>query len=278
MVPDRRRKPLALSVAIGVVALLSLLLLSPSRPLFADSSTSVTEDSSALTPQDRALVATVPFSSGPLLNRTGAFDTRFSIPPGTAWQDIYENPHIVSLYIAEVPGSAHREITEGDVEAVFPIEARYLFQALGDYAAYPRITPRTVYDAERSTLDGPFAYHKRVQKVSAQFLGFGETYLFVTNNYESRLTKSSWGIKWNLEQSLDDKFYSLMGSWYVQQIQCGAKPCSYLRYFNHTGLTDRPPVPIPILRYFTGNNFRSLLVDFFHEAVRIRAEEKRTAS
>lgn len=275
MVPNRQRKSIAFA-AVELATFLALFLLSSVAVVSADSNTS--EDSSALTVHERARVARVPYSGSPLINRSGFFDTRFSAPADTVWKDIYKRPRIISLTMTPVPGSSRRAVSDVDVEATFPIEAIYLFQALANYSAYPRILPRTVYDGERSTRIGPMVYHKRIQKISATFLGFGETFLFVTNNYESRLGRHEWGLKWNLEKSLDGKFFSLTGSWYVQEIQCGSTPCSYLRYFNRTGFTDPIPIPLPILRFFTSNSFRSLLVDFYHAAVRIRDAERHPTS
>ncbi len=228
------------------------------------------QGSSALSADEQALVAGVPVSSGPIRNTSNKFDVRFEIPQGLDWREIYKKPRLVTLSIDPLPDGSGREESIGDVEEVFPIEAKYLFRALIDYSSYPRISPRTVFSVDRSSLHGPFAYHKRVQKVSAQFLGFGQTYLFVTNNYESRLGRDEYGLKWNLEQSLDDKFYIMTGSWYVKGISCDGEACSYVRYYNHTGFTRPPTVPLSILGLVTGTSFKNLPGQFYREALRLK--------
>lgn len=226
---------------------------------------------SALTPHERAVVASIPFSTNPLVNTSGRFLERYSIAQGMKWQDIFKRPTIITLSIGPVPGDPSRESSVGDVHGVFPIEPEYFFKALVDYSSYPRVSPRTVFTTDRSTFSGPFDYHKLVQKVSARFLGFGQTYFFVTNNYEVRLGGDSYGLKWNLEKSLDGKFYSLMGSWYVKGMRCDGTPCSYVRYFNRTGFTEAPAVPLAILRIVTEASFKNLPLQFYNEAVRLRA-------
>ncbi len=243
--------------------------------VLADSFSSDPVGSSVLTSQERAQVASVPYSNAPLINRTNKFDTRFDRVSNQSWREIFQNPEVVSLYLEQVPGDGSRQVTVGDVNAVFPVQAKYFFRALIDYSSYPRVSPRTVFDAERSSRSGPFQYHKRVQKVSAQFLGFGQTYLFVTNNYETRLGKDQYGLKWNLEKSLDNKFFSLTGSWYIEGMNCDGTPCSYVRYFNRTGLNSAPPVPAPILRYVTATSYKNMMIQFFNKAVRLEAADRR---
>lgn len=231
---------------------------------------SVDQESPVLSADEQALVAAVPVSSAPIRNRSNRFDVRFEIPSGLDWRQIYMKPRLITLSIDPVPDGSGREESIGDVEAIFPIEAKYLFQALVDYSSYPRVSPRTVFSADKSSLHGPFVYHKRVQKVSAQFLGFGQTYLFVTNNYETRLGPDEYGLKWNLEQSLDQKFYIMTGSWYVKGMSCDGEPCSYLRYYNHTGFNKKPPVPVSILGLVTGSSFKNLPGQFYREALRLK--------
>lgn len=263
--PSKPRLIRLRTAALG--ALLFALL--PFRAI-ADGGT-VAENESVLSADERALVAAVPVSRAPLRNLSNSFDVRFEMPPGLDWRQIYMKPRLVTLSIDPLPDGSGREESIGDVEAVFPIEAKYLFQALVDYSSYPRVSPRTVFSLDKSLLHGPFVYHKRVQKVSAQFLGFGQTYLFVTNNYETQLGRDEYGVKWNLEQSLDDKFYIMTGSWYVKGISCDEKPCSYVRYYNHTGFTKPPAVPLSILGFVTGTSFRNLPGQFYREAVRLKA-------
>lgn len=260
-------------------ALLFFLWLSTCCPVVADGSNPPPDTGSVLTPTERNLVGSVPYSSKPLLNRSGVFDTRFSVARGLVWQDVYEKPRIVNLTIGPVPDDPEHAESIGDVEGVFPIEAKYYFEAIADYNAYSRISARTLYDVGRGEGSGPFAYHKRILKISGQYLGFGDTYLFVTNNYEERLAKGSFGLKWNLEKSLDGKFYSLTGSWYLQALRCNGGPCTYARYFNTAGFTRRPRVPSSILAFFTAATLRNLLEEFYQEAVAIRhsAEQRSTS-
>lgn len=235
-----------------------------------DPSSRSSSNHSALTAGERALVAKVPYSNQPMLNRSGRFDTQFAMAPDTDWRKIYERPVITNLSFDPAPKRPRRMLVTGDVEGVFPINPKYLFRVLTDYPAYPQISEQTVYSGLRSTLTGMFAYHKRVQKVVARFLGLGETFLFVTNDYAMQLGKGRYGLKWNLERSLDGKLYSLSGSWYLQAVRCGEHTCSYLRYFNQTGLAASPRVPTWILSYFTGNALRDLLVEFYRAAARLR--------
>lgn len=268
MVRKSRESELTRAVAATLGVLLVAFL--PTSTLFGDNNASPPEGGSRLSPEEQALVATVPYSSSPVLNRTGTFDERYAVSKNLKWRDVYKKPRLITLSIDPVPGGSGRESSIGDVEGVFPIEPAYFFEALIDYSSYPRVSPRTVYSIDRSTLSGPFVYHKRVQKVSAQFLGFGQTYLFVTNNYEAELGKDEYGLKWNLEKSLDGKFYTLMGSWYVKGMVCDGLPCSYVRYFNHTGFNDPPPVPISILGLVTGSSFKNLPLQFYRAAVRLK--------
>lgn len=260
----------AIKAAAAAGVFLSLLWISTSLRVAADNVSPSSGEGSVLTPAEQSLVVSVPYSSGPLLNRSGNFDTRFSVTPDLVWQDIYEKPRIITLTIGSVASDPRHAKLIGDVEAVFPIEAKYYFEAVADYDAYPRVSRQTVYDVGRGERSGLFAYHKRIIKISGQVLGIGDTYLFVTNNYEERLGKGSYGLKWNLEKSLDGKFYTLMGSWYLTSLRCDDHPCTYVRYFSHAGMTRRPPIPTSILAFFTAAGYRNLLEDFYQGAVLIR--------
>lgn len=267
MVQESREQSVVRGRLLLFAAFLFILSAGPLAGAVADTSSG---GESSLTPAERQLVASVPRSTHPLDNRSGIFDTRFSVAPHAQWRRLFQNPQILKMRITSVPGKGAREVSETDVQGVFPVAAKYYFAALTDYSSYPRVSQRTVFDAGRGTPGGRLAYHKRIQKIAARFLGFGDSYLYVTNNYPTRLGSHTYGLKWNLERSLDGKFFELLGSWYVKQIRYHGRLCSYVRYFNKTGFIKRPAIPNSLLGFLTSSSYRALLGSFYHEALALQ--------
>jgi len=228
------------------------------------------DDSTILTPQQRAFVKSIPVSSGPLDNRSGKFDTRYVEAPFDSVEAIYENPTVTNMAMKTFPDG--RVEAQADVHGIFPVEPMAMARAIATYGQYNLISHRTIFSEDRSPAVGPFEYHKQIQMISASFLGIGKTYLFVTNDYSERLSSSSYGFKWNLERSFQNAFYLLDGSWYLRAVAYQGRACTYVRYFNQTGFNQPPPIPLPILQHFIALDYKRLLTDTFHRAVEMSSE------
>lgn len=222
------------------------------------------DDVARLNAEQRAFVDSIPYSSGPVENTTGQFDTRFSVAPFDSAKSIYMNPGVTTLTMDSVGDG--RVKTTGDVQAIFPVSAEAMAQAVGSYGNYNVVSYRTVFSVDRGTARGLVGYHKQIQMISATFLGIGESYLFVTNDYVERLGDGAYGFRWNLERSYHQAFYELEGSWYIKPVVYDGEECAYVRYFNITGFAKAPPLPPGLLEHFTASDYQRLLTDAFKRA------------
>ena len=132
--------------------------------------------------------------------------------------------------------SHHIIRSETDFHAVFPVPIETVLHHLLDYDGikdtYPRVRDSYVVDAEKE----PFGRHTVRTYLGIKVLGFGETYTYITNNWVEPQGDKSYIQKYNLEESVDDKLYEMLGNWYIEEVVLGGNRYTYVRQYTIIGI------------------------------------------
>ncbi len=173
-------------------------------------------------------------------NTSGRFETRYGIPEDTDFSQIYKEPTEIFSEVASFKEDGRdRLIARSDFHAVFPGTKDKMVRALLDIKGQPKIFYRIVESRLLCSSPGPPRYWKQYEKTSFKFLFLGADYEFIMNVFEEDLDGPEvFATKWNLEESLDDKFYAFGGSWYFEDITYRGKDAVYARYYTMIDFKD----------------------------------------
>lgn len=258
LVGQRERGTRKLSITGRIMAPIAIALLTTGGPLFAQSGIA------RLSKAQQRWVRSIHRTDRPVVNTSGAFDTRFSMADFPSAKGLFETPRLIRVSLRRTKRGGISSIA--DAQAIFPGSPRQYALAIAHLTHYHLLSYRTVFSADRSPSDPPLGYHLQIQAISAGVLGIDQTYLFATNNYGERLPGHAYGFKWNLERSYKASFRQVRGSWFIAPVRYQGAECTYLRYFNDSIFSSSPPIPLLILQHATGVDYRQLLSAAFHAA------------
>ncbi|MGC9312010.1 MAG: hypothetical protein ACP5IA_04920 [Sediminispirochaetaceae bacterium] len=152
-----------------------------------------------------------------------------------------------------------------DFHAVFPFPVEQIIPVFTDHENEDKVYPRIDKSSDLSPDLHPNEPHFQEIEISFKFLGFGEEYHYILYRIPRWYEDGSFLIHWALVHSIDEKYFELFGSWYLQEFQRDGKPHTYLRNFIQTGLIDPPKMLKTFTNLFARNDVRGFF-DAVHEA------------
>ena len=121
---------------------------------------------------------------------------------------------------------------------------------------YPRVRRSTLISATPE----PFGFHQVEINVGIKVLGFGGEYTYITNNWVEENSHNGFTQKFNLHQSVDDKLYQILGSWYLEPVAYEGVEYTYIRQYAILGI-QRGSVAMEIaMKPFGAMSLRQQLV------------------
>jgi hypothetical protein len=81
-------------------------------------------------------------------------------------------------------------------------------------------------------------YIEELQHVGVSFLGYEAGFEYLLKGTEE-FSGDSYTFSWTLKKSIDGKFKSLDGGWYLKAVEIDGVPYTYMRYTN-TGVMELP--------------------------------------
>ena len=165
------------------------------------------------------------------------FKIRTGRAPFPSIDDLVDRPTKIETNLSSWRVDGHHIIrSETDYHAIFPVPIEKVLAVFVDYEG-----TRDVYGSVRESVvieAGPMPFDLHVVRLAVGFsvLGFGEKYLYVTNNWIEEDERGGYTQKYNLAESVDDKLYEILGNWYIEPIVHEGLPYTYVRQYAIIGV------------------------------------------
>lgn len=128
-----------------------------------------------------------------------------------------------------------------DFHAIFDIPINNLISHLIDLENEHNVFPRMIFTKDLNPTTPLWSPH--LQEVKSQFkMGrIEETYHYIFYKVPIINEDGSILIKWNMYESIDEKFKFIYGSWFLKEIFYEGKSYTYVRNYVHYGMINYPP-------------------------------------
>ncbi len=157
-----------------------------------------------------------------------------------------------------------------DYHAVFPLPIESFIAVLLDVENEDSVYPNMTYTKDLTpNRDWNQAHYQEVVN-SFKFLGIGEKYHYIVYRVPTWYPDGSFTSHWALVKSIDGKYETLFGSWYVKEVSLNGEPHTYVRNFVETEMIDPPPFLKTVRNIFGKNTVRR-----FFESLYSAAQEHR---
>jgi hypothetical protein len=168
---------------------------------------------------------------------------RFQIASGTNVKNLVDTAREVEFFIDNFKSSEGKKIviSHSDFHVVFDIPIEYIIMVFEDQDRQVEIVPRLMEYEYKILSEGPPLLLEQTQLIGIDFMGVSATYynLLLTEMGERNSnTKKSYGIRWTLIDSLDDKLKANDGSWYVEEVIVDGRRMTYIRNLNISQIQD----------------------------------------
>lgn len=159
-----------------------------------------------------------------------------------------------------------------DYHALYPLPIESFIAVLIDIENEDSVYPNMTYTKDLTpNRDWNEARYQEVVN-SFSFLGIGEKYHYIVYRKPTWYPDGSFTSHWTLVKSVDEKYKTLYGSWFVKEVMLEGKPHTYVRNFVETEMIDPPPL-LKTVRSIFGKATVRRFFDSLYEAAR----EHRTA-
>ena len=185
------------------------------------------------------------------------FKIRTGRAPFPSVDDLIDRPTKIETNLSSWRvGGNHIIRSETDYHAVFPVTIEKVLSVLLDYEG-----TREVYGFVRESVvieasPMPFDLHVVRLAVGFSVLGFGEKYVYVTNNWIEEDDRGGYTQTYTLAESVDDKLYAILGNWYIEPIVYEGAPYTYVRQYAIIGVQRGSRSIELAMRVFGGRSLR----------------------
>ncbi len=172
-----------------------------------------------------------------LLPPEAEFKTRSGIAEFASVEELLDNPTKLEMSISSWQIDGHYFIrSESDFHAIFPVPVEQVLRVLLDYEGTEKTYRRVRESALLASYGEEYDRHVVRLDVAIKVAGFGDEYVYVTNNFLERDEAGGYIQKFNLERSVDDKLYQMLGNWYVREIAYAGRRYTYVRQYAILGI------------------------------------------
>lgn len=169
-------------------------------------------------------------------------------------------------------GGTKRVHLHTDYHALYPLPIESFIAVLIDLDNEESVFPNMTYTKDLTPNRGWEEPHYQEVVNSFKFLGIGEKYHYIVYRKPTWHSDGSFTSHWALVKSIDEKYNTLYGSWFLKEISLEGEPHTYVRNYVETELIDPPPL-LKTIRSIFGKATVRRFFDSLYEAAR----EHRTA-
>ncbi len=193
-------------------------------------------------------------------------------------ESILENPTKVDMQVtAWEDNGFHKIRSVTDYHVVYPVPMKHILDVLLDYEGTKEVYPRVDESVIEKGDSDPRGMHTVRIHVSIKVFGFGGAYSYITNNYVEPYG-DGYIQRYDLQRSPDGRFFQMSGNWYVEELEYGDEPHTYLRQYSVVGIR-KGSLPMEVaMRTFGGINLRYMFGNVYDAALkRFKAGQSRSS-
>ncbi|MEA1910501.1 MAG: hypothetical protein U9N32_02355 [Spirochaetota bacterium] len=196
------------------------------------------------------------------------FEYRDNIAPFLSIRSIFNEPTEIEVHINPVIENGTKVLdTLFDFHAIYDIPIYKLINIVIDLENEQNVFPRMKYTRDLNPTDSLWDPHFQEVITSFKYGGLGQEYHYVFFKFPEIRKDGSFIIKWNLYESIDNKFNFSFGSWYMKEVIYEEQKYTYVRNFVHFEIVDYPAYVEIISRLLGKGDIKR-----FFKALQIAAE------
>jgi len=123
-----------------------------------------------------------------------------------------------------------------DFHVVYKLPIDQLFSKVLNLNEEQKIFPRIIYSKDLNPEDGLWKPHFQEIKTQFTFSFYKENFNYIFYKIPIQNSDGSFLIKWNLYDSVDEKFLYNYGSWYMEEIIIDNQKYTYIRNYINYGM------------------------------------------
>lgn len=193
-----------------------------------------------------------------------SYHFKAEIPPNTKLSELDSSPDNLSIRIEDDDRWEDALFSLTDSHALLPIPPNLIIPHLINHAGEADIYPRMAMSRDLDPRLSMLKAHRQEVRMEFTFIGIGARYHYVVLRQPVFFHDGSFLICWKLQNSLDDSFHELFGSWYVEPVQGEhGETYSYLRNYVRTVLNDPIPGTATTMKLFGKGDLRAFYKALF---------------
>jgi hypothetical protein len=154
-----------------------------------------------------------------------------------------------------------------DYHALYPLAIESFIAVLLDLENEAKVYPNITYTNDLTPgRDWNEAHYQEVVN-SFSFLGIGAKYHYIVHRVPTWHQDGTFTSHWALVHSIDNKYETLFGSWYVKEVHLNGRPHTYVRNYVETEMINPPPF-LKTIRGIFGRTTVRRFFDSLYEAAR----------
>ena len=153
-----------------------------------------------------------------------------------------------------------------DYHAVYPLPIENFIAVLLDAGNEDKVYPNMTYTRDLTSERGLRDPRYQEVKVSFKLLGIGEKYHYIVHRIPTWYPDGSFSVHWALVHSVDNKYDSLFGCWYVKEVMIENKQHTYVRNYIETEIIDPPSLLKTVQNLFSQNTVRTFFNSLYEAA------------
>lgn len=169
------------------------------------------------------------------------FEYKDTIAPFNTITELLNKPTVIQSHIEQKKEDGVKTLDNlFDTHMVSDIPISKLIYLVLDLENEQNVFPRMIHTKDLNPLDPLYSPH--FQKVASHF-SFGriaQNYNYIFYKIPELRGDGSFLIKWNLHESIDDKFDYIFGSWFMKEIYLDGGNYTYVRNYVHYGMINYP--------------------------------------
>ena len=175
-------------------------------------------------------------STQSIIQPEAEFMIRSGVASYTSAENLIDNPTKVEMNLTSWKVEGRRIIrSETDLHSIIPVPIDHVLAVLLDYAGAENMFPRVRESILLERSPNPFDRQTVQIDLGIKVLGFGDVYSYVVNNWVDE-EFGAYTQKFNMERSIDDKLYQVLGNYYIEPVVVDGIDCTYIRHYAIVGI------------------------------------------
>ena len=173
----------------------------------------------------------------PIVEPEAVFMIRSEVAYYDSAENLVDNPTKVEMNLTSWKVEGYRIIrSETDLHSIIPVPIDQVLAVLIDYADAKNTFPRVRESVIVESSPDPFDRQSVQIEMGIKVLGFGDVYSYVINNWVDQEEFGGYTQKYNMERSIDDKLYQMLGNYYLEPVIVDGINYTYIRHYAVIGI------------------------------------------